>query len=81
MNGDPIAYTYEADYHCPEDAIARLGQDTSHYGGYWPTADAVDNEGNPIGAVAPWDEWWNVGEGPQTLACGDCGKELDTYDD
>ena len=78
---DPIAYIYEADYHCPECSIARFGQDTSHYGGNWPAEDAVDSEGNGIDIVAPWDEWWNIGDGPQTLGCADCGKELDYYND
>ncbi len=66
---DPIAYTYDADYHCPGCAFARFGQDEN---GFVPE-DATDDEGNPVGAVAPWDEWWEPSEkGPQSLVCGTC---------
>ena len=74
---DPIAYTYEADYHCPACAFARFGRD-SH--GFVPEG-AEDDGGNPVGAVAPWDEWFSVGYGPQVLVCGDCGGVLDEYED
>lgn len=74
---DPIAYAYEADHHCPGCAFQAFGQDEH---GFVPE-DARDSEGNPIGAVAPWDEWWNVGEGNQTLSCGTCGGEIDTYEE
>ena len=77
MTVRPIAYTYEADYHCPKCAGNRFG--TS-----WETVfiveSARDREGNPIGAVAPWDEWWEPSLVEcQTLNCGMCGRELDTY--
>jgi hypothetical protein len=68
----PIAYTYEADYHCPACAVARFGQVilTTSYG-------SIDNEGNEVGTVAPWDEWWEPSEpGPQVLACGTCGVAI-----
>jgi len=69
-----LAYTYEADHHCPECAFARFGQDEH---GSVPE-DAVDGENNPIGAVFPWDEWWEPSiDDPQTLVCSDCGAELD----
>ncbi len=72
---DPIAYTYEADHHCPTCAWLRFGQDEH---GFVPET-AEDGEGNPVGAVAPWDEWWEPSEtGVQTLACSDCGAVLDT---
>lgn len=74
---DPIAYTYEADHHCPACAFAKFGRD-GH--GFVP-ADAVDGEGNPVGAVAPWDEWFNVGYGPQVLVCGDCCTVIGEYDE
>ena len=67
---DPLAYTYEADHHCYDCTVARFG-----------STEGVDREGNEVGAVAPWDEWYNIGEGSQTLACGDCHDELATYND
>jgi hypothetical protein len=73
----PIAYTYEADHHCPGCAAAAFGVDED--GGIPESAE--DSEGNPIGAVAPWDEWQNIGEGSQTLACGTCGGIIDEYEE
>ena len=73
---DPIAYTYEADYHCPDCAFKRFGQDEA---GFVP-ADARDGEGNHVGAVAPWDAWAQFDGGPEVLACSDCGRVLDEYD-
>lgn len=76
----PIAYTYEADYHCPSCTEARFGRD--EWG--WIGGDAEDDEGNPVGAVAPWDEWWEPSEtGPQSLVCGTCREvvlELEAED-
>ncbi len=40
-----------------------------------------DSEGNPIHPVFSIDEWYNIGEGDQTLACSDCGGHLDEYED
>jgi hypothetical protein len=73
---EPIAYTYEADYHCPGCAVARFGADVNGY-----AAGDVDRwEGNPVGAVFPWDEWLPCDDaGAQTLACGTCGAVLDEY--
>src|SRR5207247_2637260 len=70
----PIAYTFEADYHCPVCTEERFGVDESGF----PAEGARDSEGNPIGAVAPWDEWHEPGEElPQVLACGSCGAEIE----
>lgn len=71
---DPIAYTFEADHHCPNCAARRFGTDAE---GSIP-ADAEDREGNSVGAVFPWNEWWNVDGTCETLACSDCGAEIDT---
>ena len=68
----PIAYTYEADTHCPDCTDKRFPRDIEA---------AVDSEGNPIGAVFSWDEWYNIVYGAQTLNCGDCHDELDRYED
>ena len=71
----PIAYTYDADTHCPDCATARFGKEPRERGGFypWPPEDARDSEGNEVGAIAPWDDWCN-GEADDvcTLACGDC---------
>jgi hypothetical protein len=62
MNG-PIAYTYEADTHCPACTAERFG----------PSRDGRDSEGNRVGAIWPWDEWCEPSEpGRQYLACGTC---------
>lgn len=73
MSGDPIAYAYDAAYHCPACAIARFG---SEPGKRWPREDATDSEGNPVGALAPWDEWSNFEE-CEALACDTCGGVID----
>jgi len=64
----PIAYTYEADTHCHNCTVSRFG-----------STEGTDSEGNQIGAIFSWDEWYNVGTGSQTLSCGTCGEEIDTY--
>ena len=72
---DPIAYTYEADTHCPGCAFKRFGRDEN---GFVPE-NAEDSEGNGVGVIAPWDEWEGV------LACGTCGGVIreaeDDYDE
>lgn len=64
---DPIAYAYDADLHCAPCAVARFGAES---GRAWVREDARDAEGNPIGAVAPWDSV------PCHSICGTCGEEL-----
>ena len=71
---DPIAYTYEADHHCPSCAVERFGADDHGF----PPESATDSEGNGLGAVAPWDEWWNADGQCETLTCSTCHAELDT---
>lgn len=72
----PIAYTYEADTHCPECAEARFGTCEEH----GQTACCVtDSEGNEPGAVFSWTEWQH-GEpehARETLACGTCHSIID----
>lgn len=72
-SGDPIAYTYEADYHCPPCAFARFGKDEH---GTVPES-ARDGEDNPVGAVAPWDEWQQGTGEREVLACGTCGDIIE----
>lgn len=74
----PIAYTFDADYHCPVCTERRFGVDEHGF----PPEDARDSEGNPIGAVAPWDEWHEPSEPrPHVLACGSCRGEIDRIED
>ncbi len=69
---EPIGYTYEADVHCPRCAEARHGRSARGFIG----EDAHDGEGNPVGAVAPWDETHPHGE-----HCGTCHDEIaEPYD-
>jgi hypothetical protein len=76
-NYAPIAYTYDADVHCPTCAFAAFGIDEN---GFVPE-DAEDSEGNPIGAVAPWDEWWSndfyEGNKVARLYCGTCHELIE----
>lgn len=88
-----LAYTYEADVHCPACTIARFGRDKS--GRAWPPEDARDREGNPLGAIFPWDDTCLGGEDADrtwiadpetgretahcTLACGTCGRTIDDH--
>lgn len=70
----PIAYTYEADYHCEACAEAAFGRDENG------DITGTDGEGNPVGVIAPWNEWQQFDGERETLACGDCGAVLDEYD-
>jgi hypothetical protein len=70
MNRQPIAYTFEADYHCEACTRARF-----------PTTEGTDCEGNPVGAVFPWDEWGDPeDEREQWLTCGTCHGVIDHCD-
>ena len=79
---DPIAYTYDADTHCPRCTVARYGTGRATFGGpaYLPDVRwARDSEGNPVGAIAPWDEGHEADvDGWQTLVCGTCADVIDT---
>lgn len=70
---DPIAYTYEADTHCPGCALQRFGRCAEH----GQIACCVsDSEGNEPGAVAPWDEW-HPATRCEFLVCGTCGEIIE----
>ena len=70
-----MAYTYEADTHCPPCAIARFGTEP---GRSWVREVATDSEGNPVGAVFSWEEWHETGMvGRFTLVCGTCSIVID----
>lgn len=67
MSGsDPIAYTYDADTHCPGCALERFGTDDDGW------INGTDAEGNPVGAIAPWDEV----DPASGIYCGTCGAEV-----
>lgn len=68
---DPIAYTYEADIHCPDCAVKRFGRDDR---GLPVPAGVQDREGNEPGAVFSWTE--RGGDGTQGESCGTCGAVI-----
>lgn len=74
---DPIAYIYEADVHCPSCAEARFGRSDRGF----IAEGSEDFEGNPVGIIAPWDEWHepSITEA-QTLNCGTCSYEIDSLE-
>lgn len=74
---DVVAYVYEADYHCEACTEARWPGIADYTAEGYDPADYEDNEGNEVGALFGSSEWWNVGEGCDTLACSDCGAILD----
>ena len=83
---DPIAYTYEADTHCPSCTEARFGRCACGFiacpGGSLKCSDpelqAIDREGNLVGAILPWDEWYDTSEpGQKLLVCGTCGGVIE----
>lgn len=65
---DPIAYTYDADIHCPACAVARFGAEPGYR---WVRESAIDSEGNPVGAISPWDD-----DDPDGIVCGTCGETV-----
>ena len=71
----PIAYAYEAAFHCPSCAARAFGVED----GFIPES-ARDGESNPVGALSPWDEWQNFDGERETLGCDTCGRVIDTYD-
>jgi hypothetical protein len=85
-----ICYTYDADHHCEECMVNMLWNRGQPYMflSYddviaW-SEKAKDSEGNPIHPMFDTEEWYanDIFEGNKsaTLNCGDCGKELDTYE-
>jgi len=90
MSHHPIAYTYEADTHCPDCTETRFGRCNCGFiactgdgpdcgypnrpNGWHPT----DSEGNEPGVIAPWDEWTHGERGAETFVCGTCSTEIDT---
>lgn len=73
----PIAYSFDAAYHCPVCTGRRFGVNVDG----WIPEESTDYEGNPVGALAPWDEWQQFDGGTETLSCDTCGGVIDTYAD
>jgi hypothetical protein len=71
---DPIAYTYDADYHCPACTEERFGRSERGF----IAEDSEDSEGNPVGILSPWDEWWQETSECDVLGCSDCHGTIDT---
>lgn len=78
-NTEPIAYTYEADTHCPSCAESRFGKcehgfiacpSGDHGGPHASGYIATDAEGNDIGAVFQWDDT-TLG-----IVCSDCSTVI-----
>ena len=67
----PIAYTYDAAEHCPVCAARAYGVESES--GFIPET-ARDSEGNPIGAVAPWET--DEDDALRGLYCDTCGGEI-----
>jgi len=75
---DPLAYTYEADVHCPDCAEERFGRGGTVDGGPGFIAEGShDSEGNEVGAIFVWDSWHQDSSQCETLSCSDCHMELD----
>lgn len=72
-----IAYTYDADYHCPACAEERF-RGITH--GLEPS-DFQDSEGNPPHPLFDTDEWFAndiyEGNSKATLYCGDCHEIIE----
>lgn len=72
---EPIAYTYDADTHCESCAEKAFGRNENGF------IEGEDSEGNPVGAISPWDEWYanDVYEGNEVavLYCGTCGEVIE----
>jgi len=71
-----LAYTYEADHHCEDCAVARFGDAVLGLDDRWESLE--DSEGNTPHPVFASDEWWDVtSDECETLHCGDCLAECD----
>jgi hypothetical protein len=88
-----IAFTYSADHYCDDCLTKKLLQDSVNrrYRVSGDTGDiaancpawfnSLDSEGNMVGAVYDYMEWWepSITDRIQYLSCGDCETILDTY--
>lgn len=66
MSHDPVAYTADASYLCPDCAEKRFGVCEEHK---QVACCVTDSEGNQPGVIAPWNE---EPSGATCDACGAC---------
>ena len=64
----PVAYTYEADIHCPACTTKRFPPCDPHK--QLACCGAVDAEGNEVGAIFSWEE------DAIDAYCGDCFEAI-----
>lgn len=70
-----IAYTYEADVHCPACTRVRFkdqsltGLSNDYFDEHWLRCDLTDNEGNSVHPVFSTDKH-------SFTNCSDCSKEI-----
>ena len=63
-----IGYTYDADTHCVDCALARFGADDNG----WVPEGVADSEGNELGAI------FTDSESDTPGSCGTCGADIDS---
>jgi len=81
VSHEPIAYTFEADHHCPDCTEERFGSDDAGFIACEPGGSPMrDSYGEFVGAVAPWDEWQQFSGEHETLACATCGLIIEEYE-
>lgn len=67
-----VAYTYEADTHCPGCTKASFGDDGMGH------SYGVDAEGNEIHPIFGWDPGWHDDTVEcEALVCGTCNGVID----
>jgi len=75
-----LAFTYSADHYCDDCLTKKVNPSgrTDSCPAWW---ECRDSEGNMVGAVYDYDEWWepSITDEIQYLACGDCEEILDTH--
>ena len=66
--GGAVGFTWEADIYCLDCTRERFGEPSDPVS---PWLDVADSEGNPVGAVFPFDEF------DYAPHCGGCGTPID----
>ena len=67
--GGAVGFTWEADLYCADCTQERFGEPADPVS---PWLDVSDSEGNPVGAVFPFDEF------DYRSHCGGCHTPIDT---
>lgn len=77
---DVLCYTYDADYHCTDCAIARYGEHPrSPVVHRWAATPDTGEAPQPVFGDSEWYDPYD--DTPQTLCCGTCGDVIDTLND